>query len=74
MLAFPFVCIVIPGVQSLICHAKQTGYDERGTLQAKFVRSRDDDGLDEFGVEEAPRSKYITACYPLFQGQSKVKL
>ena len=28
VLAFPFVCIVIPGVQSLICHAKVTGYDE----------------------------------------------
>ena len=74
VLAFPFVCIVIPGVQSLICHAKQTGYDEHGTLQAKFVRSRHDDGLDEFGVEEAPRSKYIPACYPFIQGQSKVKL
>ena len=74
VLAFPFVCIVIPGVQSLICHAKQTGYDEHGTLQAKLTRSRHEDGLDEFGVEEAPRSKFVTACYPLIKGQSKVKL
>lgn len=68
VLAFPFVCIVIPGVQSLICHAKQTGYDEYGVLQARLTRE-DFAGVNEDFKEEAPRSKFVPACYPLFQGR-----
>jgi hypothetical protein len=67
VLAFPFVCIVIPGVQSLICHARITGYDEYGVLQAKLKRE-DFASVTEDEREEAPRSKYVPACYPLFQG------
>lgn len=69
VLAFPFVCIVIPGVQSLICHAKQTGYDEYGVLQARLVRDDFADVTEDGLREEAPRSKYVPACYPLFQGR-----
>ena len=68
VLAFPFVCIVIPGVQSLICHAKVTGYDEYGVLQAKIKREDFASVYNEDEKEEAPRSRYVPACYPLFQG------
>ena len=68
VLAFPFVCIVIPGVQSLICHAKVTGYDEYGVLQAKITRADFAKVYGEDEKEEAPRSRYVPACYPLFQG------
>ena len=68
VLAFPFVCIVIPGVQSLICHAKITGYDEYGVLQAKIKREDFAKVYQEDEKEEAPRSRYVPACYPLFQG------
>ena len=68
MLAFPFVCIVIPGVQSLICHAKVTGYDEYGVLQAKIKREDFASVYNEDEKEEAPRSRFVPACYPLFQG------
>jgi hypothetical protein len=74
VLAFPFVCLIIPGVQSLICHAKQTGYDEFGTLQPRLVRTRTRE-FDEDGNEEAPRSKIVPGCYPLLNGDRlKVKL
>ena len=68
VLAFPFVCVIIPGVQSLICHAKITGYDEYGVLQAKIKREDFASVYNEDEKEEAPRSRYVPACYPLFQG------
>lgn len=70
VLAFPFVCLVIPGVQSLICHAKQTGYDESGVLQAKIKRKSFVSG-DE---EPVPRSKIFSTCYPLYRGGKGMQL
>lgn len=70
VLAFPFVCLVIPGVQSLICHAKHTGYDETGVLQAKLMRSEFKTGEEE----PVPRSKIVPALYPLYRGSKRVQL
>jgi hypothetical protein len=64
VLPFPFICLVIPGVQSLICHAKQTGYDESGVLQGKITRAEFKAGEDE----PVPRSKHLKNCYPLYRG------
>lgn len=70
VLSFPFICLIIPGVQSLICHAKQTGYDESGVLQARITRETFAKG-DE---EPVPRSRILTSCYPLYRGGKGVQL
>ena len=70
VLAFPFVCLIIPGVQSLICHAKVTGYDERGVLQGKITRSEFKQGEEE----PVPRSKIVRGCYPLYRGGKGMQL
>lgn len=70
VLSFPFICLVIPGVQSIICHAKQTGYDESGVLQARIKRESFANGEEE----PVPRSKIFTACYPLYRGAKGVQL
>jgi hypothetical protein len=64
LLAFPFILMVIPGVNKLICHAPKTGYDRHGNLQRFKKRAIFEEDVEE---EPNPRSRCAPACYPFFK-------
>jgi hypothetical protein len=68
LFAFPFILTVIPGVQKLICTARQTGYDRHGNLCAFVKRTAFE---SDRALEPEPRSKYVPACYPTFSSPRK---
>ena len=65
LFAFPFILTVIPGVQKLICTARQTGYDRHGNLRAFVTRTAFE---ADRALEPEPRSRYVSACYPTCVG------
>jgi len=71
LFAFPFILTVIPGVQKLICTARQTGYDRHGVLRA-FVKRKTFEA--DRALEPEPRSRYVPACYPAVFGGRRGKL
>ena len=68
LFAFPFILTVIPGVQKLICTARQTGYDRHGNLCAFVKRTAFE---NDRALEPEPRSRYVPACYPTFSSPGK---
>ena len=64
LLAFPFILMIIPGVNKLVCHAPKTGYDRDGNL--KRFRKRPD-FADDAWEDPNPRSRCVSACYPFTQ-------
>lgn len=61
LLAFPFILMVIPGVNKLICHAPKTGYDRNGNLKRFRKRPTFEEDIED---EPNPRSRCAPACYP----------
>ena len=61
LLAFPFILMVIPGVNKLICHAPKTGYDRNGNLKRFRKRATFEEDIED---EPNPRSRCAPACYP----------
>ena len=62
LLAFPFILMVIPGVNKLVCHAPKTGYNRQtGRLQRFRKRPTFAENVKE---EPHPRSRIFHTCYP----------
>lgn len=62
LLAFPFILMIIPGVNKLVCHAPKTGYDRQtGRLQRFRKRPTFAENVKE---EPHPRSRIFRTCYP----------
>lgn len=62
LLAFPFILMIIPGVNKLVCHAPKTGYNRQtGRLQRFRKRPTFAENVKE---EPHPRSRIFRTCYP----------
>lgn len=61
LLAFPFIMMVIPGVNKIVCHAPKTGYTRDGFLKRFQKRAHFEENVED---EPHPRSRCIPACYP----------
>ena len=64
LLAFPFILMIIPGVNKLVCHAPKTGYDRDGNLNRFRKRP---DFTDDAWEDPNPRSRCAPMCYPFVQ-------
>lgn len=61
LLAFPFILMVIPGVNKVVCHAPKTGYTRDGRLKLFEKRFHFEKHVED---EPHPRSRVVPACYP----------